>query len=193
MMLFMALALAAAEPVAPPARVPVVDNRPEAFVAATAPADTPEDVAKDSARDLKDSHFYNKPGATRAEYDAAWQECRLIARGSRTPAGSYVVVYNPAVVSAAAAGVGGGIGALIGQAIVEGQLRRANRASCLLVRGWRRIDVDDAERARLATLSDNQRAEYFSTIVGAVEPKAARITTWTNSFAAPALAPETSQ
>ena len=42
--------------------------------------DTPEEIAKDAARDLKDNRFYNKPGATRAQYDADWQECRLIAR-----------------------------------------------------------------------------------------------------------------
>ena len=30
------------------------------------PADLPEEIAKDSARDLKDTRFYNKPGATRA-------------------------------------------------------------------------------------------------------------------------------
>ena len=45
--------------------------------------DTPEEIAKDAARDLKDNRFYNKPGATRAQYDADWQECRLIARGSQ--------------------------------------------------------------------------------------------------------------
>jgi len=28
--------------------------------------DTPEEIAKDAARDLKDNRFYNKPGATRA-------------------------------------------------------------------------------------------------------------------------------
>ena len=54
-------------------------------VAAGPNEDSPEEIAKDSARDLKDSRFYNKPGATRAQYDADWQECRLIARGSKTP------------------------------------------------------------------------------------------------------------
>ena len=61
--------------------------------------DTPEEIAQDAARDLKDSRFYNKPGATRAQYDADWQECRLIARGSRTPTGTIVVPYNPAIIS----------------------------------------------------------------------------------------------
>src|SRR6478672_8100678 len=71
--------------------------------------DSPEEIAKDAARDLKDNRFYNKPGATRAQYDADWQECRLIARGSQLPRGtaSYYnpMMYNPSI-SPLAAGVG---------------------------------------------------------------------------------------
>jgi hypothetical protein len=44
------------------------------------PKDTPEEIATDAQRDLRDNRYYNKPGATRAEYDRDWQECRLIAR-----------------------------------------------------------------------------------------------------------------
>lgn len=155
--------------------------------------DTPEEVAKDAARDLKDSRFYNKPGATRAEYDADWQECRLIARGSRTPTGTIVVPYNPAIISPVAAGVGAGIGGLIGAAIVEGQVRRANRRSCLLVKGWRLVEVDDADQARVAAMTDEERSAYFDTIVGAEDVKGKKMISWTNDFAAPQLAPESDQ
>jgi len=55
---------------------------------ASAPIEFPEEIAKDAARDLKDNRFYNKPGATRAQYDADWQTCRLIARGSAKPSGT---------------------------------------------------------------------------------------------------------
>ena len=155
--------------------------------------DTPEEVAKDAARDLKDSRFYNKPGATRAQYDADWQECRLIARGSRTPTGTIVVPYNPAIISPVAAGVGAGIGGLIGAAIVEGQVRRANRRSCLLVKGWRLVEVDDADQARVAAMTDEERSAYFDTIVGAEDVKGKKVISWTNDFAAPQLAPESDQ
>ena len=155
--------------------------------------DSPEEIAKDAARDLKDSRFYNKPGATRAEYDAAWQECRLIARGSRTPSGTYTYVYNPNVISPLAAGIGAGIGGLIGNAIVQGQIRRANRRSCLLVRGWRLVEVEGTEAAKVAAMTDAERDRYFSTIIGATDLGNKKVTTWTNDFAAPRIAPVANQ
>ena len=135
--------------------------------AATDLEDTPEEIAKDAARDLKDSSFYNKPGATRAQYDADWQACRLIARGSRTPGGTVVYTYNPNVISPFAAGIGAGIGGLIGNAIVEGHQRRMNRRACLMYRGWRRVEVSEAEAKRVAAMTDADRDAYFNALVGA--------------------------
>ena len=192
MSLSIALALALGQ-----ARVESVPARPVAAPAKPAAKikndDSPEEIAKDSARDLKDSRFYNKPGATRAQYDADWQECRLIARGSRTPSGGYTYVYNPAVISPIAAGVGAGLGAAIAQAIIEGQQRRANRRSCLLIRGWNLVEVDDAEQARVAAMPDAEREAYFNTILGAAELKGKKIRTWNNDFAAPRIAPQGGQ
>lgn len=128
--------------------------------------DTPEEIAEDAARDLRDSRFYNRPGATRAQYDAEWQECRLIARGSLTPGGNTATYYNP-MYSPMANAVGGLIGGLIAGAIAEGEMRRANRRACLLMRGWRLVEVDRAEAARVAAMNDSQRSAYFDTIVGA--------------------------
>jgi hypothetical protein len=134
--------------------------------------DTPEEIAKDAARDLKDSRFYNKSGATRADYDREWQNCRLIARGSRTPSGTYSYynpsLYNPAI-SPMAGAIGGGIGAAIGAAIIQGQQRRANRRSCLLIRGWKLVELNTAETARVTALSDADRDTYFNQIVGATD------------------------
>jgi hypothetical protein len=134
--------------------------------------DSPEEIAKDASRDLKDNRFYNKPGATRAEYDKDWQECRLIARGSQTPSGTYSY-YNPALynssISPMAGAIGGGIGAMIGAAIIEGQQRRANRRSCLMIRGWRLVELPSSETARVAALTDADRDTYFDRIVGATD------------------------
>ena len=155
--------------------------------------DSAEEIAKDAQRDLKDSRFYNRPGATRAEYDADWQECRLIARGSKTPTGTVVVPYNPAVISPVAAGVAGGIGALIGAKIAEGVQRRANRRTCLLIKGWRLVEVDGTEQVKVAAMSDADRSSYFNKIVGAADVGGKKIITWKNDFAAPRLAPESEQ
>lgn len=133
------------------------------------PKDSPEEIARDSARDLTGSRFYNKPGATRADYDAAWQDCRLIARGSRTPSGTVPYYYNPAVISPLAAGVGAGLGGLIAGAIIEGEQRRANRRSCLLIRGWRQVELPAQEALRVAALSEADRNSYFNGIVGAID------------------------
>ncbi len=129
--------------------------------------DSPEDIAKDAARDLKDSRFYNKPGATRAQYDADWQTCRLIARGSRTPSGTVPYYYNPAVISPLAAGVGAGLGGLFASLIQQGQQRRDNRRSCLLIKGWRLVEISSAAATGVAAMTDAQRSAYFDTIVGA--------------------------
>lgn len=131
--------------------------------------DSAEEVAKDAARDLRDDRFYNKPGATRAQYDSDWQECRLIARGSRTPAGTIPYYYNPAVISPIAAGVGGALGGLIGGMIAEGEQRRTNRRNCLLIRGWRQVEVPTETAQRVRAMTDSERSDYFNTIVGAAQ------------------------
>ena len=96
-MLFVALLMAAQAPA-----VSIVSTAPTDKAAIEA-----KEINEDSARDLKDSRFYNRPGATRADYDADWQECRLIARGSQTMGGQTVVVpYNPGIISPMAAAGG---------------------------------------------------------------------------------------
>ena len=166
-------AMLAAAAAVPPAyadimNVPVGGTNPKPVpIHPVDPKDSPEAIAKDAARDLRDSMFYNKPGATRAQYDADWQECRLIARGSRTPAGTIPYYYNPAVISPVAAGVGGAIGGAIAAAIAEGAQRRANRRTCLLIRGWRLVKLPGDAAAQVSAMSDADKDAYFNRIIGA--------------------------
>ena len=119
--------------------------------------DSPEEIAKDAQRDLKDNRFYNKPGATRAQYDADWQECRLIARGSKIINGS-MTYYNPAMynpsISPLAAGIGSGIGGAIAAAIAEGVQRRENRKRCLMIKGWKLVKLPADRATAVAAMSD---------------------------------------
>ena len=182
--LLVALLLQAADPAPPVVAPPATTDTP-----VPASADTPEEIAKDSARDLKDSRYYNKPGATRADYDKDWQECRLIARGSRTPGGPPVVVYNPAIISPAAAAAGGLLGGLIAGAIADGETRRANRRSCLMYRGWRVVEVTDAQEKLVLTMPDPEREAWFNRMLGSDNPEGKSVMRWNNDFAvAPALA-----
>ncbi len=182
--LLVALLLQAADPAAAPPPAPTTTDTP-----VPASADSPEEIAKDSARDLKDSRYYNKPGASRADYDKDWQECRLIARGSRTPGGSPVVVYNSAIISPAAAAAGGLLGGLIAGAIADGETRRANRRSCLMYRGWRVVEVTDAQEKLFLTMPDPEREAWFNRMLGSENPEGKSVTRWNNDFAVtPALA-----
>jgi len=133
------------------------------------PDDDPREIAEDAARDLTPTRFYNRPGATRAEYDAAWQQCRLIARGSRTPSGMVPVYYNPAVISPIAAGIGGGLGGLLGAALAQGAQRRANRQNCMLIRGWRLVEPTAAAAAPVIAMTPEAREAHLNQALGAAE------------------------
>ncbi|HEY0412278.1 MAG TPA: hypothetical protein VGD66_03955, partial [Allosphingosinicella sp.] len=65
-------------------------------------------------------------------------------------------------------------------AIAEGQQRRANRRTCLLIRGWRLIELPAPEAKRIATMSGAQRSAYFDTVVGAatLEGKVTELTSF---------------
>jgi hypothetical protein len=61
------------------------------------------------------------------------------------------------------------LGGLIAGAIIEGEQRRANRRSCLLIRGWRQVELPSQEAARVTALSEADRDAYLNAIVGAAE------------------------
>lgn len=128
-----------------------------------APAATDEDSAQDSAKDLTADKFYNRPGATRAEYEADWAACRLIARGTAPPSKNYPMVgeaSSPSVVS-------GVLPELIGMTVAMSVNRRFSRNSCLLVRGWRQYSLGAVVKQRVKAMSDVERTAYFDQAIGA--------------------------
>jgi len=146
-----------------------------AFCAITVPcqaapaqtADRQEDIAKEAAADLRGNRFYNKPGATRAQFNADWQKCRLIARGASPPSGTVRYDFSADTSAQPQWGVGDRFIAMVFVGISEGERRRLNRGTCLLVTGWRRIETPVTQTKRVAAMSDDQRSTYFDSIVGA--------------------------
>lgn len=129
-----------------------------------ASAATPEDDAEDAAHDLSADKFYNRPGATRAEYEADWAACRLIARGVAPPSKSYPRAGAGDLPAGPLSGV---LPEVIGMTIRTTVERRFSRNSCLLVRGWRQYSLAPAEKQRVKALSDAERTVYFDQAIGA--------------------------
>jgi hypothetical protein len=155
-------------------------------------ADRQEDVAKEAAADLRGNRFYNKPGATRAQFNADWQKCRLIARGASPPSGTVRYDFSADASAQPQWGVGDRFIAMVFVGISEGERRRLNRGTCLLVKGWRRIELPVAQGKRIAAMNDAERSAYFDSIVGAEQVEGA--VTERTSFAPapdPALAFDT--
>jgi len=130
-------------------------------------ADRQEDIAKEAAADLRGNRFYNKPGATRAQFNADWQKCRLIARGASPPSGTVRYDFSADAPAGSPMGVGDAFVTMVFVGISEGERRRLNRGTCLLVKGWRRIETPVTQAKRVAAMSDAQRSAYFDSVVGA--------------------------
>jgi len=125
-------------------------------LAQSAAAVRTEEAAKDASQDLTAERFYNRPGATGAEYEADWEACRLIARGIASPSKNFPIVgevQSPVSV----------LGAVIDETIE----RRYSRNTCLLVRGWRQYSLGAKEKQQIQALSATERAAYFARAVGA--------------------------
>jgi hypothetical protein len=69
-----------------------------------------------------------------------------------------------------AAGMGGALGGLSAGAIIEGQQRPANREACMLIKGWRAIDLAREETARIVALPAAARDAYLNTALGSASP-----------------------
>ena len=124
-----------------------------------------EDIAKDAARDQQNRHYYNKPGATFADYNRDWQICRLIGNGTIAsgPQGPSPYFVTNGLVGGLTATLLGGIVDSI-SAHAEGN---AKRHSCLLIKGWRFVKVPDIEIKRLAAMSATEREAYRRGLTGA--------------------------
>jgi hypothetical protein len=153
------------------------------LLAAPAPLPAAADAGTDWAKDLQPGHYYNKPGASFADYTRDWHACDAIASGAQFPVGTTARQAEIAAFYGIDAGLGPNA-----SPVTRAALRRVNRRTCLLINGWRLIEPDEAGTAKLAAMSDSERNKLFQVAVGAADPPG-RIIRWRNSFAAPRLAP----
>lgn len=191
--------MASAAAVQPPAATEPAPSAAAATMAQSAPAETPDlyaqmvhaaaevarhgelpvDDSVDHARrmagsDRNKERYFSRPGATEADYQQEWNGCRQIARRLASPNA------NPALMSMAFA-QGGMVGGLLfgGMDAAFSQLRarRDIRRRCLVARGWRMVEPDEAGQARIAALSRDDREAYFNRMLGATEVEpGARVT-----------------
>ena len=129
--------------------------------------------------DRNKDRYFNRPGATRAVYESEWNACRQIARRLAWPqamGGPGATIVQPGLLTtvAATALVSG-----LQTAFAERRLRRDIRRQCLMARGWRMVEPDEAGKRRIDALSRAERDAYFDRMLGAEETEpGARVTDW---------------
>lgn len=154
-----------------------LEMRAAALEVARVPRDDSEDqVRRMAATDRDDSRYFNRAGATRDQYDFEWRQCRQIARRLASSRSNGAWMQSGFI----HAGVVGGL--LIGgldAGFSERRARRDIRRHCLLARGWRMVEPDEAGRARIAALPRAEREAFFDSMIGAAEIEpGATVTDW---------------
>ena len=131
----------------------------------------PRDDSRDQAErmlasDRDEGLYFNRPDATPAVFEQEWHECRQIARRLASS-------RSDGAVASSAYAQGGLVGGLLvgglDAAFSERRARRDIRRECLIVRGWRMIEPDEAGRARIAALPRAERDAFYDRALGAAE------------------------
>lgn len=126
-----------------------------------------EAVARAAAKDLRPKHYYNRPGATRAQYNADWQMCGLVAAGYILPDGKPDPSNDKARSGVQLAGNYGLLPSMVVGALVEGYSHSVVLHACMALKGWRWIEPLADERARISAMNDAEQEQFFDTAIGA--------------------------
>ena len=153
--------------------------------------DSPDQIRRMAASDQNHERYFKRPGATRPDYDLEWQQCRQIARRlaassvDGTIGGTFTNSYYQNV-SPIGAAMGGMIGSAFAAAMAERRARRDLRRHCLVARGWRLVEPNEAGGERIAALTRAERISYFDRMIGAEQVEAdANVIDWQTLAAAP--------
>ena len=113
--------------------------------------------------------YFNKPGTDMAAHDAELRECLLQAARTSQPG-----LYG-----------GGGPGTLASflVGVSESTTGRANAENCMVVRGWRVVQIPEDEASAIQQLDRVGQAEKLKGWVGAVAPHGQIIRQWANDGA----------
>jgi len=141
-----------------------------AAVPAKDSAPNDETVATAAARDQRADRFYNRPGATPAQYIDDWQACQMVAAGYMLPNGQPDPLRGGGKSNGSGEGSGGVLRSMVVGAIVAGHSKSVLFQACMGFRGWREIEPLPAERSRIAAMTDDARARYFDAALGEREP-----------------------
>jgi len=128
--------------------------------------DSPDHVHRMAGSDRNKERYFNRPGATEAQYQFEWTGCRQIARRLASPSGNLVWMQAGFTQGGLVGGLlFGGLDAAFSQL----RARRDIRRRCMVARGWRLVEPDEAGRARIDAMSRPDREAYFSHMLGAAE------------------------
>ncbi|WP_110299790.1 hypothetical protein [Blastomonas natatoria] len=119
--------------------------------------------------------FFNKPGATAEIATREIESCRKLASGAESQINTIDVLA-------------GGIAAVLGGALADGDQKRINTENCMLIRGWNLYAMTREEGRAWKALPEAERNAQLALLVGAEKPaRGSLLRTWHNDYAEPAL------
>ncbi|HEX4197107.1 MAG TPA: hypothetical protein VHZ26_06660 [Caulobacteraceae bacterium] len=127
-------------------------------------------------REAGSDTYLNRPGADMATHDRELRECMVLAANSSQSA---IYVYQPSLLGAVVAGaVTGAIAGAQDNAAV-----RTNSENCMIVRGWRVVQLPADEAQAIAKLDRAGQAAKLKNWVGADTPHGVILRQWGNDAA----------
>jgi len=150
------------------------DDMPAKGKDPTAGLQPAEPAVMDVSRVFQGFTYYNKPGADMATQAADLKYCRSIA----------VLGVQPHEGTASIAG--GVIGYLLTTAVITVEANRgvaANIEDCMIVRGWRVVQISDSEGGMLTKLDQASLSAQLGVWVGGDPPHGQIVRLWDNDMA----------
>jgi hypothetical protein len=129
----------------------------------------------DLSRTSGPNTYFNRPGANLAIHDLELRECLVMASAARQPQGTAVGLNV--------------MGAVVTQGLLDAQAEYksvvaigANTENCMVVRGWRVVQVTADTAETVARLNQPDLAAWLRPRVGAASPPGIVLRQWSNAL-----------